>query len=65
MTTGAADAACTPSIEWLVTTMSAAAAAARAASGRHTSPNGHRDAPTHSLVDTLTVDQDASLTVPV
>ncbi len=39
---------------WLVTTTSASAAVARARSAKHVSPNGQRDAPTHSRDATLT-----------
>ena len=40
---------------WVLTTMtSAASARRRAASAKHGSPRGHRDAPGHSSLDTLT-----------
>jgi hypothetical protein len=52
------------SIEWLVTTMSASAAAARALVGRHDEPYRQRAAPGHSAGLTDTCAQAASVGNP-
>ena len=45
---------------WLVTTMSAWPATARAFSAKHSAPNGQRATPRHSRAETLSWDQDRS-----